>query len=455
MKELGYPPGPESVWRAYLQLFRDPLEFAARMAREYGDLVHLRAGSRHDYLINHPDLIKSVLLAGEEEMWRSFPRPMKRVMGQGLLTSQGEFHRRQRNLIRPSFHHEHMPAFGLVITRHSLRLAEEWKDRQQVDIFAAMLRLSIGVVSEALFGGDISGNAEEIAGLMQVLVEMTRKTPLPFAGELAAKLRLPQVRRYEKARARMNAIIYRMIEERRQEPGEGSDLLSSLLRLQHPQDGSAGISDEQVRDEVITIFMAGHETVASALAWTWYLLSQHPEIEERLHRELQSVLGGRAPTAADLPSLTYTAMVLAESMRLYPPVWLMVRRPMKDWALGGYIAPASSYLHVSQYVMHRDARYFPNPERFDPERWTAAGVATRPKFCYFPFGAGSRKCVGEGLAWLEGIVVLATLAQHCSPRLVPGHRVEPQPLVTLRPKYGILMTVHHRAEKPQILTATA
>jgi cytochrome P450 len=258
---------------------------------------------------------------------------------------------------------------------------------------------------------------------------------LPFS-ELLEKLPLPPRRRFERARARLDAVIYRIVEERRREGRDRGDLLSTLLHAVDEEGDRTGMTDEQLRDELMTIFLAGHETTANALAWTWYLLSQHPDVEARLHGELEEVLKGRAPTAEDFPRLRYAEMVVAESMRLYPPAWAVGRLALEDHEAGGYLIPRGSLVLVSQYVMHRDPRFWPEPERFDPGRFTPEARSARPQFSYFPFGGGPRRCVGEGFAWMEAVLILATLARRWRLRLAPGADVRTEPRITLRPGKG-------------------
>lgn len=266
---------------------------------------------------------------------------------------------------------------------------------------------------------------------------------LPFSG-LMDKLPLPSNRRIKKSLQRLDSTIYRMIEERRVSRKDRRDLLSMLLLARDEEGDRGGMTDLQVRDEAMTLLLAGHETMANALAWTWYLLSQYPEVEDQLHRELNTVLDSHFPTVEDFEKLFYTRMVFAEAMRLYPPVWTVAPRVREDYELGGYVIPADAIVFMSQYVMHHDPRYYPNPFRFDPERWAPEQQASRPPFAYFPFGVGPRRCIGESFAWMEGVLVIATLAQKWKMRLVPGHRVELQPSITLRPKYGMQMTLERR-----------
>lgn len=443
---MNYPPGPSSAIATYYRLYRDPLGLLAEMAREYGDIVHLQVGGRHDYLINHPDYIRAVLLAGEEQMLRSFPRPMKRVLGGGLLTSQGEYHLRQRRLIQPSFHSQFVASCGQAMSACSVAMMERWHDGEVVDIAEEMLKLTLAIVIRTLFNVDVAREANEIAEVLNVVMEMTHKNTMPFLDEFVAKLPLPNVRRYRQARRRLDAMVDAMIEQRRASELSGTDFLSTLLRMQEDlEDGSPGLTDEEVHDEAMTMFVAGHETMGSALAWTWYLLALHPHVGKKVHAEVDHVLRGEIARAEHVPRLSYTSMVLSEAMRLYPPVWLMARRPTRDFQLGKYVVPAKSYIHLSQFLMHRDSRYFPEAEKFDPMRWVPEIAAARPKFCYFPFGAGSRKCIGDGFAWMEALLVIATVAQHWTMGMDPGHPVELQPLITLRPKHGLKMIVQRRA----------
>jgi cytochrome P450 len=287
----------------------------------------------------------------------------------------------------------------------------------------------------------VEGEAAEIGQALTEALHAFNRTLLP-GGEQLEKLPLPANQRAEQARQRLDATIYRIIGERRAGGEDRGDLLSMLLAAQDEEGG--GMSDEQVRDEAMTLFLAGHETTANALTWTWYLLSQNPAEERQLHAELRQVLGGRTPTVDDIPDLPYTRMVLSESMRLYPPAYAIGRQAIEPYEVRDYVIDPGSTVFVSPYVMQRDPRYWFDFERFDPQRWTPAAQARRPKFSYFPFGAGPRVCIGEGFAWSEGILVLATVAQSWQARLVLGHPVDPEPLITLRPKHGMRMTLHRR-----------
>jgi cytochrome P450 len=305
-----------------------------------------------------------------------------------------------------------------------------------------MARLTLAIAGKTLFGVDIAAEATEIGAAITTLLQFSTRFNLPFA-ELFMKLPLPSNVRMRRAQQYLDTTIYGIIQERRRHGNDTGDVLSLLLGAPEAQH-AAGMTEKQVHDEALTLLLAGHETTAVALTWTWYLLSQHPEVEAKLHAELATVLGGRLPTEADLPHLSYTRMVFTEAMRLYPPAWMMTRRTLVAYELGGYTLPVGTFIMLSPYVTHRQARLFPDPEVFAPERWAAPAETSHPKLAYFPFGGGPRQCIGESFAWMEALLLLATLAQQWQLRLVPGHRVVPQPLVTLRPKGGMPMTLGQR-----------
>jgi cytochrome P450 len=441
-----HPPGPKRqlLGGNFIAFRRAALSFLQRMAREYGDIVYFTMGPQDVFFLNHPDYIKDVLVTHHQNFikGRALQRA-KRLLGEGLLTSEGDFHRRQRRLAQPSFHRQRLASYGTVMTDYGARTRARWRDGQTLDISQEMMRLTLAIVGKTLFDADVEEEAQEIGQALTEVMNLFDVMLLPFS-EYLDKLPLPQTRRFQKARERLDATIYRMIDERRRSSRDRGDLLSMLLLTQDEEGDTGQMTDEQVRDEAMTIFLAGHETTANALTWTWYLLSQHADVEMRLHEEIDAVLASRPPTADDVPRLRYTEMVLAESIRLYPPAWAVGRLAIKDYEVGGYVVPAASLILLSPYVMQRDARYFPDPARFDPERWTPAARESRPQYSYFPFGGGPRRCIGEGFAWMEGILLIATLAQHWRLRLVPNHPVEPHPVITLRPKHGMRMTVERR-----------
>jgi cytochrome P450 len=435
----------------FLAFRRDPLKFLTRIAREHGDVVHFRLGPQDVYLLNHPDLVRDALVTKQDHFHkgRALQRS-KRLLGEGLLTSEGEHHRRQRRLAQPGFHRKRIESYGATMTGYADRYSSAWRDGAQVDIAHEMMRLTLAIVGKTLFSADVEGEADEVGEALTEIMEMFQMLLLPYS-EYLEKLPLPQNRRFTRARAKLDAIIYRIIAERRGSEEDAGDLLSMLMHARDDEGDGAGMTDEQLRDEVMTLILAGHETTANALAWTWYLLAQHPGVERKLHAELDAVLGGgngvgaRLPTVEDLPHLRYTEMVFSESMRLYPPAWTVGRLAVKDYTAGGYAIPAGSLVLVSQYVTHRDPRFWPDPLRFDPERWTPGAKESRPQYSYFPFGAGARRCVGEGFAWMEGSLLIAAIARRWRMRLVPTHPVVEHPRITLRPKHGIRVTLERRS----------
>jgi cytochrome P450 len=308
-----------------------------------------------------------------------------------------------------------------------------------------MMRLTLGIVGKTLLGTDVESEAANVGRALGNVVESFWLGMLPFF-DVIERLPLPVFRRGKQARAELDRIIYGVIAERRASPGDRGDLLSMLLSAQDDENNGEGMSDRQVRDETMTIFLAGHETTANALAWTWHLLGQSREAEAAMHDEVDRVLGGRLPTLADLPQLKVVEQIITESMRLYPPAWLIGRRAKEPYEVGGYVLPARTVVLLSPYLLHRDARFFPEPDRFMPERWTPAFKASLPPFAYFPFGGGARRCIGESFAWMELVLVLSTLAQRWRFEPVAGHVVAPQPLVTLRMKHGLRMIP--RSRKP-------
>ncbi|HEY6186561.1 MAG TPA: cytochrome P450 [Pyrinomonadaceae bacterium] len=446
-----FPPGPKRkiLGMDFIAFRRDSIKFIQRIARDYGDISYFRMGPQDVYFLNHPDYIKDVLVTHQQNFTkgRALQRS-KRLLGEGLLTSEGEFHRRQRRLAQPAFHRQQIMTYGAAMTAYAERMRAGWRDGETLNISQEMMRLTLAIVGKTLFDTDVEAEADEIGDALTTIVHLFNAMMLPFS-ELLEKLPLPQKRRFEKAKQRLDATIYRMIEERRLSGEDRGDLLSMLLGARDEEADGTGMTDKQVRDEALTIFLAGHETTANALTWTWYLLSEHPEVEAKLHAEIDRVLEGkRLPTLEDMPQLRYTEMVLAESMRLYPPAWAIGRLSINEHEIGGYVIPPRALVLVSPYVMHRDARFFPEPERFDPERWTPAARESRPQFAYFPFGGGARRCIGEGFAWMEGILLIATLARHWRLRHVPGHPVALHAAITLRPKHGMLMKLEKRSEAP-------
>src|SRR5262249_37441741 len=450
------PPGPRLsliTSLAYRPGGGNPLDFFTGIAREYGDVVYYRMAGEQLFLVGAPQLVKDILVTNNRNFTKSRGlERTRRLLGNGLLTSEGAFHLRQRRMMQPAFHRERVAAYGHTMVDYADRMRREWTDGRTVDVAREMNRLTLSIVGKTLLGADVEAQAATVGEALTGVIESFWMMMLPFA-DVLEKLPVPKLRRARTARARLDAIIYRLIAERRASGRDHGDLLSMLLAAQDDEErdapgGSSGggvMTDQQVRDEAMTIFLAGHETTANALTWTWYLLSGAPDVRAALHAEIDRVLQGRLPTVADIPSLPYVERVVTESMRLYPPAWLIGRRAIADYPIGQYVAPARSILVMSPFIIQRDARYYRAPERFDPDRWTPEFRASLPRFAYFPFGGGPRQCIGEPFAWMELILIVATIAQQWDLRLAPGHPVELQPLITLRAKHGMRMTVAARA----------
>jgi cytochrome P450 len=434
------PPGPAGLPLIGVTGFRkSPAEFLLRIASQYGDISYFEAGLQNVYLVNRPDLIQEILVTSQSNFIKSrMLQRAKRVLGEGLLTSEGDLHLRQRRLMQPAFYRERLARYAHEMVACAGRIQAGWHAGKTYDIADQMMRITLAIVGRTLFSRDVEGEATEIGDALTALIGTFDTMLLPFA-DLIRRLPLPSLRRAEKAREFLDRTIYDMIRERRAAGEDRGDLLSMLLLA--TDEDRTGMTDKQVRDEALTLFLAGHETTATALTWTWYLLSQHPDVDSRMRRELAQVLGGRNPRFDDLPLLPYTEMVLSEALRLYPPAWAIGRMVVRPYRLSDYELPPKSICIVSPFVMHRNPRFYPDPQRFDPERFTPEARQSRPKFAYFPFGGGPRVCIGERFALIEGVLVLATIAQQWRMRLVPGQVVEPHPQITLRTRHGVKMVL--------------
>ena len=420
-----------------------PLDFFTNLARTYGDISSYRMAGEQLFLVNDPRLIRDILVTHNSNFTKSRGlERSKRILGQGLLTSEGAVHLRQRRLMQPAFHRDRIAGYGDLMVGYADRVRTGWTDGATLDIAREMNSLTLSIVGKTLFDVDVESQAAAVGEALTAVMESFWMMMLPFA-DVLERLPVPKLRRARMARARLDAIIYGMIADRRASGRDRGDLLSMLLAAQDEEDGG-GMTDQQVRDEAMTIFLAGHETTANALTWTWYLLSGAPDVEAKLHAEVDRVLQGRLPAMGDLKSLAYVERVVTEAMRLYPPAWIIGRRAINEYPIGDYVAPARSILVMSPYIVQRDPRFYADPERFDPDRWMPEFRAALPKFAYFPFGGGPRQCIGESFAWMELILLVATIAQQARLRLVPGHPVVPQPLITLRAKHGMRMTVEKR-----------
>jgi cytochrome P450 len=439
------PPGPPGSWLtgSLGEFRRDKLGFLTRCARQYGDVASFRLGPRRIYLLSHPDLVEQVLVTEARHFVKHYVLHLLRpVLGNGLLLSEGTFWLRQRRLMQPAFLRPRIEGYADLMVRRTVRMLEGWREGQVLDLHAEMVRLTLGVTVEALLGIDLTGDSSEVSRAVDVLME-DFNARFESAFPPPEWLPTPRNLRLRRAVRVLDGVIHDIIRRRRASGGAGNDLLSVLLRARDEEGG--GMTDRQLRDEVMTLFLAGHETTANALAWTGYLLAQHPQVEARLAAEVADVLGGRPPAAADLPRLGFAERVVLESMRVYPPVYAFGRRAVRPCVIGGYEVPAGSTVMLSQWVLHRDGRFFERPEEFDPDRWAGEGARRVPKYAYFPFGGGPRVCVGNGFALAESVLVLATLAGRFRWALVPGKAVKPWPAVTLRPAEGIPVVVSRRA----------
>jgi cytochrome P450 len=443
--QYNFPPGFERnlLWFA-LRRFRpaNPILLFQHLAQQYGDIAHYKIAWNHIVFLNHPDYIREILVVQNDNFIKERTvQRTKMLLGEGMITSEGATHRMQRQVAQPAFHRQRIPEYAATMVREGVRTRDSWQHGEQRDIALDMMQLTLKVVASTLFGETLGDEAVELADAINRIMGLYNFLVLLPAAELLVHLRPPGLAAFVRARKRIDAVVYRMIETHRRQPGDRNSLLDLMLAAAPQHDAE---SAQSLRDQVITIFLAGYETVANALSWTWYLLSENPECERRFHDEIDRELKGRVPAYDDIPRLRYVEMVLAESMRLYPPAWAMGRCALNDFQLGDFFLPAKTTVLISQFITHRDARFFPDPLRFDPERFTPEAKSRRAKFTYFPFGAGARQCIGESFAWMEGVLLLATIGQRWKLRLVTGHKVEPEPLITLRPKYGMRMHVEAR-----------
>ena len=445
------PPGPRSLspLSSASALQRDPMHFALEMWHRYGDVVHFRFLFWPAYALYHPDHVRQVLQENHRNYNKNFPnmKAARELFGNGLFTNDGESWLRQRRLMQPSFQHQRLTGFGRLMSEATVAMLERWQrtapSDAPLDIQLEMMRLTLRIAGLALFSLDLSNEVDLVGRTFTTLGPLISKyATLPFP---PLWVPTPRNRRLLAGLGTLNTVVYAIIEERRKQSAvtHAADLLGMLLSAQDEETG-LGMSDQQLRDEVLTLLLAGHETTATALTWTWYLLSQHPEVERRLHAELDTVLAGQLPTVEDLDALPYTRMVIQEALRLYPPAFGLTRFAVTEDEMGGYPIAANSVLFVSAYCTHRHPGFWEEPEVFDPERFTPERSAARPRFAYFPFGGGPRQCIGNAFALMEAQLVLAAVAQRYSLRLVPGHPVVPQVLPTLRPRYGLPMTLHPR-----------
>ena len=449
------PPGPKGNFLLgnVSDFSEDEPAFLLESVKQYGDLVYFRLAHLHTYLIGSPDLIREVLVTQSSKFEKAplDKQILGKFLGNGLLTSDGAFHRRQRRLAQPAFHSKRIQNYAEVMTEYTNQIMARWKHDAVVDITEEMMELTMLIVSKTLFDADgITGSGDTAVTIGNAMNDLQSVSNNDYQRGISLPNWIPTTdnRKRNRAVVDFNQVMEQIIAERRETAVNGQiadtgDLLSMLM-LSVDEDGEV-MNDKQLRDEVATLFAAGHETTSNALSWTWYLLAQHPDIETRLHEELDTVLAGRQPTLADLPNLPYTLQIIKESMRLYPPAWILNGRlALEDAQLGGYTIPKGSTVFISPYVMHHLPQYFTEPEQFKPERFTTEFEKSLPKFAYMPFGGGARVCIGNAFAMMEAHLILATIAQQYRLELAQTEPINYKPQITLTPENGMQMRLSER-----------
>ena len=438
-----FPPGPYGGLKGWSfgPLKENPLEFFSGLARDYGDVAGIRLVNFRSIFINHPSAIEEVLVGHPRRYIKGrVLRANRHVFGEGLLTSEGDFWLRQRRLVQPAFHRARIAAYAETMVEYTERMLETWRAGEQRDVHQEMTRLTLQIVAKTLFNANVGGDAQDVGKSLELLLELgadfRRTLFVPHWVPTFTNLRI------KREIAFIESILSRIIIERRASGRDTGDLLSMLLEAQD-EDGSR-MNDKQLRDETITLFLAGHETTASSLSWTWWLLAQNPSAEAKLHAELDEVLGVGAPSLENLPRLPYAGNVITESLRLYPSAWGLARIAVEDHELAGYPVKKGMGVAMAQWVVHRDPRWYDQPEEFHPERWEGDFAKRIPRFAYFPFGGGPRQCIGNSFALMEATLILATVAQKYRLRLVPNHPVVPLASITLRPRYGVRVVLESR-----------
>lgn len=432
-------PGPAEIplLGSILDLRRDPPGFFTRLAHEYGDVSRFTVFGKEALLFAEPELIKEVLLGQPKNFRKSRGLQLaKALLGEGLLTSEGDFHKAQRKMASPAFAKNRMARYGEDMVRIAYEHTATYPRSEKLDMNKLMMRLTLAIVNKTLFDADVTNDAPRVAAALELVLNSMDRILNPFT-EIMNLLPLPSTLRLREATRTLDEIIYRIISDRRKNPGDRGDLLSIYLAAQDEESGK-GMSDKQLRDECLTLFLAGHETTANALAWSLYLLAKNPEWIEKAQKEIFAVTAGARVEAKHFSEFKLLYNIFAETLRLYPPAWTISREALVDTTVGEYKIAAGTTVVMSQWVMHRHEKYWPDPEKFDPMRHLPENEANRPKFAYFPFGGGPRQCIGDQFAWMEGVLILAVLLQQAKPQLImPGYTAEIQPMITLRPRGGM------------------
>lgn len=493
--EKSLPPGPaKRPIKLLSQFLRDPLQTFMNIANEYGGISYFKLGRQDVYLLNNPDYIEKVLIYDHKNFKKGKRlQAAKRSLGEGLVTSEGEEHDSQKKIIHPFFLPKKISSFGPIMSKYALEMCQSWKNNSTVDIHAEMTRVTLSIICKSMMDYDMqSDEAKDFGKAFAITKEYSKRLQHPIGHVLDSVPILPKVVQSKKASKTLDSIVYKLMSTRRQEitsqddtaarksikPEIKDDLLTGLLQLQIKQQAQqrenkspltdtttknnpSDMPDKQIRDHILTMLIAGHETTANALTWTYYLLAQHPDVEEKVFEEIDSVLKNssvtkgnvdntnsyskyRIPTSKDIPKLKYIENVFREAMRLFPPVWSIGRIVEDDYTIGDFIIPKDSAIFMSQYVMHRNPKYYEDPEEFVPERWTDEFKRHLPRFSYFPFGGGVRGCIGEPFAWQEGILLIATISSYWKMTLKPDQKIKMDPGITLNPKKGIKMILHTR-----------
>ncbi len=443
-----FPPGPTLIERALAgDLFRlNPLPFIDRIARQHGDLVHMRAAGRDVLQCNHPELIGEMLITHSRFHHRGLVMQKAQfVLGKGLLSSEDPHHMRQRRLAQPAFHRDRIAGYGRIIGNYAREAIAGWRNDSVFDLAGDMQRLTLRIVGKTMFNNDMESENKRIAGSIDAFMAFLPLAFLPRT-DLIVQLPIPMMNRIRQSRQELDTLIYGLIRERRADAEDRGDLLSMLMATQDEEEGTGAMTDEQVRDECVTALLAGNETTANGLSFALWLIASHPAMQERLQTEAQDVLGTRSATAEDYPKLPLAHACFAEAMRLYPPVWTIARTAAERYEWRGFDVPVGTLLLAPQWFAHRDPRFHGEPEAFRPDRFLNGEREAQPRFSYFPFGAGNRQCIGEGLAWMEGVLILATIAREWT--LLPegpGEAIPLDPKVTLRPKHGVRLRIRRHS----------
>jgi cytochrome P450 len=434
---------PDFIGGHFRSFRKNPTGFLQTLSK-LGDVTAFNIWKQPAFLVNHPDLIRDLLVTNHAKFikGRALQRA-KSLLGEGLLTSEREFHLRQRRMIQPAFHRTRINDYANTMIEFGEAMADEWRSGEVRDIDKEMMRLTLWIVGKTLFNSNVAGTTSEVGTAMTTIVSMFNFMLFPFS-ELLEKLPLPPIKKLKHARQTLDELIYKIIETRRQSGEDAGDLLSMLLMAQDEETGGA-MTDEQIRDECLTLFLAGHETTANALTWTFYLLSQNPQAEAKFHAEIDGVLGSNAVTPEDYPRLKFTEQILAESMRMFPPAWTVGRLAAVEHEFNGFVIPPKALVLASPFVMQRDPRFWENADEFQPERWENISIKEAGnKFIYFPFSKGVRSCIGESFAWMEGVLLLAILGRKWKLNLMPEQKIGLQAMITLRPKFGMKMQIERR-----------